>query len=129
MSLEYALVTDSSLPNEVKGSDHYIAVDKKQWMDLVDYSENIVNQDSTQKILFLIVAKGTSEQEAEDERRRLKKAQDQEKLEQESLILSEKRSKLKKEEAEKAAALASENQEQELLRQKSKTIFNALYNR
>lgn len=129
MSLEYALITDSSLPNAVKGSDHYVAVDKKQWIDLVDYSESIVNQDPNQKILFLIVAKGTPEQEAEDEKRRQREARDKERLEQESLLLSKERSKLEEEEAERAAALAAENQEQELLRQKSKTIFNALYNR
>ena len=67
MSLEYALVTSSSLPSKVKESDHYVEVDKAQWLDLVDYSQEIVNQDPDQKVLFLIVAKGTAEQEAADE--------------------------------------------------------------
>lgn len=137
MSLEYALITDSSLPDEVKESDYYVAVDKKQWLDLVDYSEGLVNADPDQKILFLIVAKGTPEQEeadaerkiqeeADEERRRLIEAEEREKL------LSEKTAvELELMEREKQEQIAQEKMaiEKELLREKSKSIFNALYKR
>ena len=66
MSLSYALVTSSSLPREVRKSPHYVSVDKDQWLDLVDYSQDLVNHDPEQKVLFLIVAKGTPEQEEAD---------------------------------------------------------------
>ena len=45
MSLDYSLITDSSLPDEVKSSSHYISVDKKQWIDLIEYSEDLVDSD------------------------------------------------------------------------------------
>jgi hypothetical protein len=129
MSLEYALITDSSLPVEVKESDYYVTVDKEQWVDLVDYSENLVNQDSSQKILFLIVAKGTPEQESADAERRRKEEEEFEKSEEDRAALERSLSvqdKLKQEQAE----LAVQNRrDKEELRNKSKSIFNALYRR
>tara|TARA_B100000214_G_C23845004_1_gene570642 strand:- start:17 stop:550 length:534 start_codon:yes stop_codon:yes gene_type:complete len=77
--LKYALVTSSALPNEIKESDHYIDLEKEQWLDLIDYSTEVVKTDENQEILFLIVAKGTSEQQAEDDARRAKR--DAERLE------------------------------------------------
>lgn len=148
MSLEYALITDSSLPNEVRESDYYITVDKRQWLDLVDYSEGLVDADPTQKILFLIVAKGTPEQEAADQERKLAEAAaEEERLrkeeEERALLLSQKsaaelelieRERLAKEKAdlEKAAQEAEAEKvarEKASLRAKSKSIFNALYKR
>ena len=115
MSLSYALVTSSSLPKEVMKSPHYISVDKKQWLDLVDYSQDLVQQDPEQKVLFLIVAKGTEEQEAEDALR--------EKAEAEALEAQEKLEQSEREQSQR-------DQEEKLkLRSKSKSIFNALYGR
>ena len=88
MSLSYALVTSSSLPNEVRKSPHYVSVDKQQWLDLVDYSQDLVTHDPEQKVLFLIVAKGTEEQEAEDalrEQAETEKVEAQEESEQAQL--------------------------------------------
>jgi len=108
MSLEYALVTSSSLPNKVKDSSNYMEVGKEQWLDLVDYSNDLVNADPSQKILFLIVAKGTAEQEAADNEAQEAIAQSkQEEIEEQQRAMEEKR----------------------LLRKKSKSIFNALYGR
>jgi hypothetical protein len=129
MSLEYALITDSSLPNAVKQSDYYVSVDKKQWLDLIDYSEGIVDQDPNQKILFLIVAKGTPEQEAEDAKRRQEEKEEKERFAQEKLDLEKSLSEQEKIDQEKKAAEALARQEQEDLRKKSKSIFNALYRR
>lgn len=129
MSLEYALITDSSLPNAVKESDYYVSVDKKQWLDLIDYSEGIVDQDPTQKILFLIVAKGTPEQEAEDAKRRQEEKKEKQRLAQEKMDLEKSLSEQERLDQEKKAAEALARQEREDLRKKSKSIFNALYNR
>jgi hypothetical protein len=115
MSLNYALVTSSSLPNEIRKSPHYVSVDKDQWLDLVDYSQDLVTHDPEQKVLFLIVAKGTEDQEAADAMRTEEAAAAEE----------------EEEAAEKAAReKAAEDQEKKVkLRSKSKSIFNALYGR
>ena len=115
MSLNYALVTSSSLPNKIRKSPHYVSVDKEQWLDLVDYSQDLVTHDPEQKVLFLIVAKGTEDQEAADE--------EKERLEE--LAHEE-----QQEESAAEAEVAREEQEQKVkLRSKSKSIFNALYGR
>ncbi len=122
MSLNYALVTSSSLPDEVKSSPHYMEVDKAQWLDLVDYSRDLVDHDPSQKILFLIVAKGTEEQEAEDAR--LKEA------EEKRIAALEDAEEADKAAAELRAKKAKEKEAQQAqLRSKSKSIFNALYGR
>jgi len=129
MSLEYALITDSSLPVEVKESDYYVTVDKKQWIDLVDYSENLVNQDSSQKILFLIVAKGTPEQESADAERKRKEEDELQKLEQDRMALERNLSAQDQLKQDQADLAAQNRRDKEELRKKSKSIFNALYRR
>ena len=108
MSLEYALVTSSSLPEKVKGSSNYVSVDRDQWLDLVEYSQGLVDQDKSQKVLFLIVAKGTVEQEAIDSKSGEKEMAEQERLERE---------------------ISEDTERKTQLRSKSKSIFNALYGR
>jgi hypothetical protein len=129
VSLEYALITDSSLPIEVKESDYYVSVDKEQWIDLVDYSENLVNQDSSQKILFLIVAKGTAEQESEDSRRREIEQQELNRLSEEKKSLEHSLSEQDRAKQEQDELAAQNRLDREDLRSKSKSIFNALYRR
>lgn len=131
------MITDSSLPDEVKESDYYVAVDKKQWLDLVDYSEGLVNADPAQKILFLIVAKGTPEQEEADAERRLEEEAAEERRkradaeEREKLLSQKTAAELELMEKQKQEQAAQERaaMEKELLREKSKSIFNALYKR
>jgi dipeptidase len=131
------LITDSSLPDEVKESEYYVAVDKKQWLDLVDYSEGLVNADPDQKVLFLIVAKGTPEQEAADaERKRQQELEEEERQrkleeERESLVSQKTAAELELLEKQRAEQEAQERaaREKALLREKSKSIFNALYKR
>lgn len=108
VSLEYALVTSSSLPEKVKGSSNYVSVDRDQWLDLVEYSQGLVDQDKSQKVLFLIVAKGTVEQEAIDSKSGEKEMAEQERLERE---------------------ISEDTERKTQLRSKSKSIFNALYGR
>ena len=122
LSLQYALVTSSSLPEQIQQSEYYTEVDKAQWLDLVDYCQQLVNQDPDQRVSFLIVAKGTEEQEAADQARR-----DAEKEALESQSEEEKR----RAEEEKVAAEKAlrEAESKRALRAKSKSIFNALYRR
>jgi hypothetical protein len=108
MSLEYALVTSSSLPEKVKGSSNYVSVDRDQWLDLVEYSQGLVSQDESQKILFLIVAKGTQEQQDQDTEM---SANEKAEIERQKNLVTQ--------EAERKSKLRS----------KSKSIFNALYGR
>lgn len=126
MSLEYALVTDSCLPEEVKKSEYFVAVDKKQWLDLIDYSEGLVDADPNQKVLFLIVAKGTPEQEEEAARKKAQRQQEWERLNAEKEGAEQEL--LAKELAEKER-LKKEQEEKAKLRKKSESIFNALYHR
>lgn len=120
MNLDYALVTSASLPDQVRDSANYVSLDKAQWLDLIDYSEHMASEDPEQRILFLICARGTSEQEEAD------------RLKQEELAYMESATKEKLEEAER---LKREREEEERdrnsrrseLRKKSKSIFNALY--
>ena len=129
MSLEYALVTSSSLPDQVKESAQYVEVDKTQWLDLVDYSNDIVQQDPEQRILFLIVAKGTAAQEQADKEKEAARAARIAELEaRESRLSSLEAQELADAKAE-AQRLKEEDERQRSLRDKSKSIFNALYNR
>ena len=88
-SLQYALVTSSALPQEIAESRFYQSLDKTQWLDLVDYSTDLVQEDKDQEILFLIVAKGTSDQIDEDDARRAQKDADKKRLLREHEGLSE----------------------------------------
>jgi len=122
MNIDYALVTSTSLPTEVKNSVNYVSLDKAQWLDLIDYSEDLANEDPDQRLLFLICARGTSEQEEAD------------RLKQETLASREAATQTELEEA-RALKEAREQEQAEQrskrteLRKKSKSIFNSLYGR
>lgn len=126
MSLEYALITSSSLPDEIKGSDHYVAVDKNQWLDLVEYSEGLVHSDPNQKVLFLIVARGTPEQEKADAEKKRIQALELEKLKREK---DDAEQQLNEKQAAEQALREAQQKSRDSLRKKSESIFNALYKR
>ncbi len=98
--LQYALVTSSALPNEIQESEHYISIDKEQWLDLVDYSTEVVKTDESQEILFLIVAKGTEDQQEKDDNRRAQKDKERFELNKALDDLSDKLEHLDKESCE-----------------------------
>ena len=129
MSLEYALVTSSSLPDEVKESAQYVEVDKTQWLDLVDYSNDIVEQDPEQRILFLIVAKGTAAQEKADKEQEAARTARIAELEARESRLSELEAQELADAKAESERLREEDAHKRSLRDKSKSIFNALYNR
>ena len=146
-SVEYALVTSSALPSEIGESEHYISLEKEQWIDLVDYSTDLVQSDPHQEIVFLIVAKGTPEQQASDDDRRAKKSGALTSLQENNISQEQAITNLKSQlhvlEAELATlqkedeleeeqgkiAAADSAQRQDSLRSKSISIFNALYNK
>lgn len=126
MSLDYALITSSSLPDEIKSSDYYVEVDKQQWLDLIEYSEDLVDSDPTQKVLFLIVAKGTPEQEKADTEKKQAKILELEKLKREK---DNAQQQLTEKEMAEQALREAEQKSRDSLRKKSESIFNALYKR
>ncbi len=152
--LQYALVTSSALPQEVASSRYYTELDKTQWLDLIDYSEELVKTDKDQEVLFLIVAKGTEDQIAEDEERRQERERKKLELQQSNTQLSTnlgsltqekedlatqishlsaelkqlKDREVAEEEAEKSAAEEVLEQKKQL-RQRSVSLFNALYSK
>jgi hypothetical protein len=133
MDLEYALITSSSLPEQVRESQYYATLNKEQFLDLVDYSEVLVSEDKTQKVLLLMVAKGTEEQAEEDSRRKreaelaLKQAAD---TQAQNLSRAEAAAaELAREKSEREAATAEEEMRKKSLRERSRSIINGLYNR
>ena len=122
MNIDYALVTSSSLPTKVRESDNYVSLDKTQWLDLVEYSSDLATDDPNQKILFLICARGTSEQEEAD---RLREQKEQEEAQALSDALAAQDSM--EQDAEAQRKLDAERKA--ALRQRSKSIFNSLYGR
>lgn len=145
--VEYALVTSSALPAEIAASEHYISLEKEQWIDLVDYSADLVNSDPKQEIVFLIVAKGTPEQQASDDERRANKSVALTSLQENNTSQAQAITNLKNQLQTLEAELANLQKEEELeeeqvriddaasaqtresLRSKSIHIFNALYNK
>jgi hypothetical protein len=133
MDLEYALITSSSLPDQVQESDYYTTLSKAQFLDLVDYSEVLVGEDPKQKVLLLMVAKGTPEQEAEDAERKKREEAEQEALaksQQQALSKAEaQKARLAQEEQSRIKAQAEEDGRKKALRERSKAIINGLYSR
>ena len=122
MEVEYALVTSSALPQKVRESKFFMEVDEAQWGDLVKYSEQIEPQKDSEKVMVLLVAQGTPEQEEEERRLEEQEKADQEAKEQELKLLKQKEEELN-------LIKQEESEESKKLRAKSKEILNALYGR
>lgn len=133
MDLEYALITSSSLPDQVQDSDYYTTLSKAQFLDLVDYSEVLVGEDPNQKVLLLMVAKGTPEQETEDaERKKREKAEQEAALQAQQSALSEaeaEKARVAQEAQARIKTQAEEDGRKKALRERSKAIINGLYSR
>ena len=133
MDLEYALITSSSLPDQVRESQYYATLNKEQFLDLVDYSEVLVSEDKSQKVLLLMVAKGTAEQAAEDARIKdeaTKAAQAASDAQEAALTQAEsEKARLMQEEAERLKQATEDEGRRKALRQRSRSIINGLYDR
>lgn len=104
--LDFALVTSNSLPKKIKSWDSYEALSEDQFIDLIDYSKELMSQNPDHEILFLVVAKGSDDKQDEEE-----------------LKLKELEEELSKLEREKASKQLENNE----LRDRSKKILNSLY--
>ena len=122
MEVEYGLVTSSALPDKIRESDNFLEVDDDQWHDLVEYSKKLEPLKESEKVMVLVVAHGTPEQEAAEREREL--------AEQEKLA----RLEAKEQEAARESLIQDEMKEKEgrekaRLRARSREIMNALYGR
>ena len=104
--LDFALVTSDSLPKRIMSWDSYEALSEDQFIDLIDYSKELMGQDPNHEILFLVVAKGNDEKENEEEL---------------------KMKKLEEELAEAEKLKEVQNTKNNELRERSKKILNSLY--
>lgn len=122
MEVEYGLVTSAALPAKIKQSDSFLSVDKAQWDDLEQYAKQLEAENEDERVMVLIVAQGTPEQQAaEAKRQAAEEAQLKAARDAESRAAAEKAALAKKAE--------EEQEENEKLRRRSKEIFNALYGR
>ena len=80
MEVDYALVTSSALPEQVKQSESFMHIDEGQWKDLLQYSKEIEASSSKEKILVLLVAQGTPEEDKLEEEKALQANQVQDRL-------------------------------------------------
>ena len=129
MDLEYALITSSSLPDKVRESDYFQTLNKAQLLDLGEYSEDLVHDETDQKVLLLMVARGTQEQEEEDARRK-EEAEAAKRATQAALSDAEaEKARLAEEAAREAQAQKEDVLKQKALRERSRSIINGLYNR
>ena len=122
MEVEYGLVTSAALPAKIKQSDSFLAVDKAQWNDLEQYAKQLEAQSDDERVMVLLVAQGTPEQQAAEAKRQsaeeaaLKAARDAQ-------------ARAAAEQASAAQKAEEDREENERLRRRSKEIFNALYGR
>lgn len=102
--VNFALVTSNSLMDRVVSWESYQSMDQEQFLDLIDYSKDLINSDDDHKITFLVVAQGMDG------------------IEEKEIALKEEaelNKQLQKEEAKKAYTL----------REESKNILNSIYGR
>ena len=106
--VNFALVTSNSLMDRITSWDSYRSVDESQYLDLVEYSKELIRSEEDHKITFLVVAQGVDK--VEEEEFYLKKKMEEEFVENEI-------SKKETEELSKS------------LRANSKNILNSIYGR
>jgi uncharacterized protein YdaU (DUF1376 family) len=122
MEVEYGLITSSAVPEQLRASKSFMEVDKNQWYDLVDYAKSLDPTKESEKVMVLVVAHGTPEEEAAEQKRLEKEAAEVARLKaEEQKNIQQKQSEQEKQE--------SEQREQSRLRARSKEILNALYGR
>lgn len=122
MEVEYGLITSSAVPEKLRASSSFMEVDKEQWYDLVEYAKNLDPRKPSEKVMVLVVAHGTPEEEAAEKERI-------EREEAELARLKAEEARQKSEAEKQKEALEAEQREQARLRARSKEILNALYGR
>ena len=106
--IDFALITSNSLMDKIPTWKSYQSMEESQFVDLVNYSKELIASDDDHKITFLVIAEGVDQVEQEYE----------EKIQ----LVSEQQ--IKEDEEKLEADLA-----QKSLREKSKSILNSIYGR
>lgn len=101
-NINFALITSNSLMDKIPSWSSYQNVDEDQYIDLINYSKELVQEDSNHKITFLVIAQGVDSTEEEEEKMREEIEQEREKIN-------------------------LEKQRRNNLRDKSKSILNSIY--
>jgi len=65
--ITFSLVTSSSLMDKISSWESYESLDEEQYVDLISYSKELVSNNPSHKISFLIIAEGTEPKEEEAE--------------------------------------------------------------
>tara|TARA_R100000773_G_C4164875_1_gene81099 strand:+ start:106 stop:426 length:321 start_codon:yes stop_codon:yes gene_type:complete len=102
--VNFALVTSNSLMDRVPSWESYQSMDQLQFLDLIDYSKELIESDDDHKITFLVVAQGMDQTEEKE-------------------IALKEEAELNKKLEEQAAKKAHS------LREQSKNILNSIYGR
>lgn len=102
--VNFALVTSNSLMDRVPSWESYQSMDQAQFLDLIDYSKELIESDDDHKITFLVVAQGMDQTEEKE-------------------IALKEEAELNKKLEEQAAKKAH------TLREQSKNILNSIYGR
>jgi hypothetical protein len=102
--VNFALVTSNSLMDRVPSWESYQSMDQAQFLDLIDYSKDLIQSDDDHKITFLVVAQGMDQTEEKE-------------------IALKEEAELNKQLQEESAKKAH------TLREQSKNILNSIYGR
>ena len=104
--INFALITSDSLIEKVPTLSSYESMSEEQFLDLINYSKDLVAESGDHKITFLVVAQGVDDTE-EAERQAAEEAERQA--------------------AEEAELAQLKKQKESELRVKSKSILNSIY--
>ena len=65
-NLNFALVTSNSLMDKIPSLSSYQRIEEDQYIDLINYSKELIVQDDNHKITFLVIAQGIDGKEEEE---------------------------------------------------------------
>jgi hypothetical protein len=104
--IKFALVTSNTLAEKIQNWESYEVLEQEQYLDLIDYSKELIRESVNHEITFLVVAKGS---DAEEDRE------------------GEKQKDLEKALEDKKVKDETSKERMGELREKSKNILNSLY--
>lgn len=106
--VDFALITSNSLMGKIPSWESYQSMSEDQFVDLIDYSKELIASDDNHRITFLVIAEGVDAVEEQEHEEKTQLAHEKQELEN-----------------QKAEALKV----QQSLRNKSKSILNSIYGR
>jgi hypothetical protein len=61
--IKFALVTSNTLAEKIQNWESYEVLEQEQYLDLIDYSKELIRESVNHEITFLVVAKGSDAEE------------------------------------------------------------------